>query len=174
MSLHDDLLEQSKHLLGREPRRPKQASLRRAISSAYYSLFHLLTYEACKVFVDDDTTIKMLVRSYDHGKMSKVSRSFAKGDLPGKLRPLKGSLFGSARQPTVDRLKSIAQAFVDLQDARHLADYDLTIRFARPEAKALVDLADSAFSDWNLIRKDDLARIYLSCFLVFDDRNKER
>lgn len=38
----DGLLEQAEHLLDVDPRKPKQASLRRAMSAAYYSLFHLL------------------------------------------------------------------------------------------------------------------------------------
>ena len=42
MSLATDLLEQADHLARRERKRPKQASLRRAVSAAYYGLFHLL------------------------------------------------------------------------------------------------------------------------------------
>ena len=41
MSFPNDLLEQARHLANREPKRPKQASLRRAVSTAYYALFHL-------------------------------------------------------------------------------------------------------------------------------------
>lgn len=41
MAFPDDLLEQAVHLARREPGRPRQASLRRAISTAYYALFHL-------------------------------------------------------------------------------------------------------------------------------------
>ena len=41
-----DLLEQAKHLANREKKRPRQASLRRAVSTAYYALFHLLIHEA--------------------------------------------------------------------------------------------------------------------------------
>ena len=43
MSLHGDRLAQARHLVTKEPQRPKQASLRRAVSSAYYAQFHLLT-----------------------------------------------------------------------------------------------------------------------------------
>ena len=46
MSFPDDLLEQAYHLANREPESPKQASLRRAISTAYYALFHMLVDEA--------------------------------------------------------------------------------------------------------------------------------
>jgi uncharacterized protein (UPF0332 family) len=41
-----DLLEQAKHLANREKKRPRQASLRRAVSTVYYALFHLLVHEA--------------------------------------------------------------------------------------------------------------------------------
>jgi hypothetical protein len=43
MSLHADLLEQAGNLARLDPTRPKQVNLRRAVSSAYYALFHLLT-----------------------------------------------------------------------------------------------------------------------------------
>jgi len=41
MAFPNDLLEQAKHLAIREKKRPRQASLRRAVSTAYYALFHL-------------------------------------------------------------------------------------------------------------------------------------
>ena len=50
MSLHADLLEQAEQLAQLDPRRPKQANLRRAVSSAYYALFHLLTWEASALY----------------------------------------------------------------------------------------------------------------------------
>jgi len=46
MPFADDLLEQAHHLATREAGEPKQASLRRAVSTAYYALFHLLIDEA--------------------------------------------------------------------------------------------------------------------------------
>jgi uncharacterized protein (UPF0332 family) len=174
MSLHTDLLAQSKHLLSREPRRPRQASLRRAVSAAYYSLFHLLIYEASRVFVKDSDTIGMLSRSYNHGEMLKVSKMFAKGNVPKKLHPLYATFNNATRKPIFDRIMSIAQAFVDLQEARHKADYDLRKSYTRQEAEQLVKLAEQAFLDWREVRSDDLARIYVSCFLVADAWDKDR
>ena len=46
MNLAEDLLEQANHLARREKGKPKQASLRRAVSTAYYAAFHLLVAEA--------------------------------------------------------------------------------------------------------------------------------
>ncbi len=46
MAYHDDLLRQALQLVHKEPRNPRQASLRRAVSTAYYALFYLLISEA--------------------------------------------------------------------------------------------------------------------------------
>lgn len=48
MTLAKDFLSQARMLAHREPRRPKQASLRRAASAAYYALFHLLVDAASR------------------------------------------------------------------------------------------------------------------------------
>lgn len=48
VALANDLLEQAYHLARKEPKRPRQASLRRAISTSYYALFHLLISEATR------------------------------------------------------------------------------------------------------------------------------
>jgi uncharacterized protein (UPF0332 family) len=47
MALADELIDQAYHLLSLDhPKPPKQVNLRRAVSAAYYSLFHLLIDEA--------------------------------------------------------------------------------------------------------------------------------
>ena len=96
------------------------------------------------------------------------------GNLPKKLASLKGRFAGPQPDSIVTGLKSVTNAFVKLQEARHDADYDLAKRYDRQEAERFVDLAELAFSEWKRIRRDDLARIYLSCFLVYEDWNKER
>jgi len=148
--------------------------LRRAVSAAYYALFHLLIYEASRVFVKDGDTIGMIARSYGHGDMLKISQNFARGDLPKKLRPLLATLNSAERKPIFDRLKSIAQTFVDLQEARHDADYNLRKSFTRNEAETFIELAERAFIDWQMIRNDDLSRIYLACFLINSAWDKDR
>jgi len=46
MPFADDLLKQAYHLASKERKNPKQASLRRAVSTAYHALVHLLIDEA--------------------------------------------------------------------------------------------------------------------------------
>jgi uncharacterized protein (UPF0332 family) len=173
-SLPAELLRLSRRLLGRQASKPDQASFRRAISTAYYALFHLLTLEGGRIFVKQASTVELIVRAYDHGKMAKISGHFAIGNLPKKLASLKGRFASPEPDSIVTGLKSVTNAFVKLQEARHDADYDLAKRYDRQEAERFVDLAEFAFSEWKRIRRDDLARIYLSCFLVYEDWNKER
>ena len=71
MPFPNDLLEQARHLANREPKRPKQASLRRAVSAAYYTLFHLLCIETARNWkrpAERGTLARML----EHLPMSRV------------------------------------------------------------------------------------------------------
>ena len=47
--MHKDLLDQAVSLAKLDAKKPKQANLRRAVSSTYYALFHLLVDEACRI-----------------------------------------------------------------------------------------------------------------------------
>lgn len=49
MSLYEDLFSQSEQLARLDPKKPKQANLRRAVSAAYYATFHFLVHEACSL-----------------------------------------------------------------------------------------------------------------------------
>jgi hypothetical protein len=72
MSFADDLLEQAYHLANREPE--NQANLRRAVSTAYYALFHLLIDEAVGNWgIARQRSI--LARTFEHGKMKSVCES---------------------------------------------------------------------------------------------------
>ena len=47
--MHEDLFSQAEKLAKLDVKKPKQANLRRAVSSAYYAVFHYLVHEACSV-----------------------------------------------------------------------------------------------------------------------------
>ena len=164
MSLHADLLRQARQLALKEPRRPSQASLRRAISASYYALFHLLVAEATKrMFSGRDRAALRggLGRAFVHGDMKRVAQQFSGGGVSPKLSP---GMSGQAVQP---ELAGIATTFVDLQQARHEADYDTTRRFTRQDAIDLVDRAEQAFRDWNTVRTSVQADVFLAGLLAF-------
>ncbi len=167
MSLHNDLLEQAIQLVEMDPRRPKQANLRRAISASYYALFHLLTSEASAVYISDFQMLARISRTYNHGEMKKVSSFFANNKLPKALQPPTGTY------PIDDKLRNVAQTFVDLQQARHEADYNLALTLSRKAARDLVQRTQRAFNSWELIRKSDGARLYLACFLLWKRWDEE-
>lgn len=148
MAFADDLLEQAEFLVDRDPINPKQASLRRAVSTAYYALFHLLIDEA----VGNWSVARhrgVLARTFDHGKMKSVCEalvtSFYKGGSP----------------PAGVQLKNVARTFGTLQQQRHIADYDNGFVWQRTDAVAQIDLASAAFADWRAIRGTDEAQDYL-------------
>jgi hypothetical protein len=94
MSLHDDLLEQAVHLAKIDARRPKQASLRRAVSASYYALFHLLTSEASALYATDFGLAARINRTHNHVEMKKASSLIANDKLPKGVQPPGGGYQG--------------------------------------------------------------------------------
>lgn len=164
MSLHVDLLRQARQLAVKEPRRPLQASLRRAISASYYALFHLLVDEATKRMLrghDRAALRRCLARAFGHAAMRQVAQQFSDDNVSRKLAL---GLNGQALQPELVR---VASALVEIQEARHQADYDLARRFTRREALDLVGQAELAFVDWNGVRGSIQADTFLTGLLAF-------
>lgn len=69
-----------------------------------------------------------------------------------------------------EKLRGVAQAVVDLQQARHRADYDIAEPFDASDALLLVEQAINAFHAWNEIKDAEIAQDYLYS-LLFKDRN---
>lgn len=155
MSLSTDLLAQAKYILDIEPKRPKQASLRRAVSTAYYSFFHLLVQDGALLMFGGGNAIELrhvVRRAYEHGTMKKAAKGFASGQL--------AAAWNSVLPNPSAELTMVANAFVDLQEARHQADYDPTYKLKRSEARDLVERAESAIEAWKKVRKDNNGKAY--------------
>ena len=143
----DDLLDTASDLVRRETGRPRQASLKRAVSSAYYGLFHALAHECVSQTVgwrfrspDFWSAVTPIYRALDHGTARTIFKRLA----------------SDAR--TSSDLRSMAQAFVDLQAERIRADYDPKPAFNRADAIQSVDRAKRAVA---LLRalSDDARRL---------------
>jgi hypothetical protein len=145
---HRQLIDQAQALARQEHGRPRQASLRRAVSAAYYALFHWLVDASSTYLVgrgrEQLRFRHALARTFSHSEMVQACRSFQAGfgGLPVHLQQL---LPGRAVHPGV---VDMASAFVDLQEARHGADYDMSKRLSRTDALTLVDLADRSITAW--------------------------
>ena len=165
MSLPKDLLDQADHLVKKEPKRPKQASLRRAVSAAYYALFHLLTEAAARRLIpgtggDREALRVILRRAFGHGEMAAISKSFRSGSPPARWQDVLG-----VTGLTAD-VRKVADAFVDLQEARHEADYDAGRAYTRQEARELVRRTEEAFKAWKRAWKTHAGDTYLVALLV--------
>ena len=95
--------------------------------------------------------------------MLKASRAFASGwgGLPAGIQ----TSIPEPRLPA--ELVGVAERFVQLQEARHEADYDLSQRFVKQEAVNFVQKADEAFDFWTRVRREPAARCYLLCLLMW-------
>lgn len=163
MSLHSELLKQAHFLARKEPKKPTQASLRRSVSASYYALFHLLVDEATRLMLAGNVRGPLrdsLARAFHHSAMKQTAVAFTRRSIPPRLAS------GPDRevpQPLID----VATAFVQLQEARHDADYHRALRFTRREALDLADLAEQAFRDWRQVRGSLQADTFLTGLLAF-------
>ena len=165
MTLPKDLLAQASLLAEKEPRRPKQASLCRAVSASYYALFHLLVDEATRRLLGGFARAALrscLARAFNHATMKTVAKQFAQGGVSPKLSP------GLNGEPIQDELVRVAGAFVDLQQHRHEADYDMRRRFTRLEALSITTDAERAFLDWRVVRGSPQADTFLVGLLAYE------
>ena len=175
MSLADDLLQQAKDLLGSSSGsdgrgRPKQANLRRAISTAYYSLFSLLVDAVATEAVGGGRKKKLLrgyvIRSVTHRSIVDICKKFS--DHDGKLNPgdkdkLKMLV---AVHGIPEDLAYVARTCQYLQGQRHEADYNLVRIFKKEEATSLIDKTAKAHKKWKAVKDHEATKVFLVALLV--------
>lgn len=166
MSIHRDLYQQARRLARLDPMRPRQANLRRAVSAAYYSLFHYLVDQAGRAAIGTQQAQspyrRVIARGFEHGGMKSACRSFAGGALPQAVA--RGLPAGFA---IPNGLQVVARTFVELQEQRHLADYDLSQSFSRAEVVAIVQQAEQARIQFEQLNDRTLKRFFLICLMAW-------
>ena len=93
--------------------------------------------------------------------MRQVAQQFSGYNVSSKLSP------GLSGQPVQPELVRVASALVELQGARHEADYDTARRFTRREVLDFVERAEQAFADWDRVRGSIQADTFLTGLLAF-------
>lgn len=149
-----ELLEQSLTLFAHSS---TQSELRRGVSTAYYSLFHLLGQDASDRWHGSLEDRLGIERAFNHNTMRAVSTAFRNGDWQ----------HWSGHKPEVPaEIKQVAGTFVDLQLQRHSADYDNYRQWANEGAANAYFLASAAFEQWAKIREHPFAGTYLLAMLL--------
>jgi hypothetical protein len=145
---------------------PRQADLRRAISTAYYGIFHAIATEAADQFVGrtqrDTPRYQLVYRSVEHGRLRGTCDDIAKPTPPAKYtKYLPQAGLGAD-------LIAVAAAISELQERRHSADYDPLFRAKTSDAALAVATARKAlvrFREANRVQR----RTFIS-LIVFPPR----
>jgi hypothetical protein len=136
-----------------------EADLRRAVSTAYYALFHLLIHESTARVVAIAGMRSRVARAFDHRDMRKVCQDYSStADPSGQANP--------------QEIQNIASAFVTLQQARHEADYNTAVVITYAEANTSVQLSELAFADWNGIVANPSVDVFLTDLLFQSIRKR--
>lgn len=157
MSLASDLLDQATALACLDPQKPKQASLRRAISAAYYSLFHRLVDDAACRICANPALQPYIARSFSHTALKDSANKLIAQAKPSQQAWPRALL----SMPMDAELINVCTTFVDLQALRHSADYDTAASFKRAEVIAAVSRAQAAHQDWAVARTTNNATVFL-------------
>ena len=113
------LLELARHIVEHRRRRPSQVSLRRALSTTYYALFHALAQNGADELVGKTASLRgseawqMAYRGIEHGRVKTVFRN---GSFMARFPPA---------------IREFGRFFVVMQADRQLADYHPHERFAK-------------------------------------------
>jgi uncharacterized protein (UPF0332 family) len=118
----DDLLALAERLAKAGPRKPRQADLRRAVSTAYYALFHAVAKNGA------DCTVGSVKKSRPEKAWAQAYRALDHGLAKTACEAARNLGFPQ-------EIKDCADAFVELQKQRHNADYDPVLRLTRAEAR---------------------------------------
>lgn len=106
------------------------------MSASYYALFQLLVDEATRLMLAGKARAPLhvsLARAFNYTAMKDGAAAFAENPIAPRFSAgLNGE---SVQDPLVD----VANAFIELHEARHDADYNRARRFARQETLDHVD-----------------------------------
>jgi uncharacterized protein (UPF0332 family) len=170
--VHEDLLSQAEDLAKLDAKKPKQANLRRAVSSAYYGVFHYLVHEACCIQMGAQHAQApfrhALARAFGHSVMKQACTSFGGGTLKDAvIKGLPRDAHGNYAIPQA--MKDMASTFVELQEKRHLADYDRTERFKRSDVLTLIKEAKNSVAKFSELPMSDEKRFFLACLWAWKE-----
>ncbi|MCY4520433.1 MAG: hypothetical protein OXC13_06600 [Caldilineaceae bacterium] len=121
----------------------EQAELRCAVRCAYYALFHMLSRQCADFFAGEDPSQRSRpawVQAY-------------RGLQHGTVRSRCGNSNFINRFPL--EIRFFAEKFVQLQKARHSADYDPEARFVLESVLTTIDDAASAMAAFMTVSEKD-------------------
>lgn len=133
---------------------PSQADMRRAVSTAYYALFHTLAASNAELIAGQPQSN---ISSY---AWERVYRRLDHGRAQNNLRGVLGQLSPSG--------ENFARTFIDLQSRRQEADYDPNALITRTRTLNIIARADTAIRNFAQLTQEE--RRLLAAQSMFDRR----
>lgn len=134
------LLHTAKLLAEIDPKRPSDANLRRAISTAYYAVFDALARACADTLIGRGRHPRpawiAVHRALDHGRARDALRKIGGPEHSGQA-------------------KRFASGFLLLQAERHRADYDPGLTVYRRDARALITEAETTLAALESLHADE-------------------
>ena len=147
-----DLIEAARDLTESGRGRPTQARLRRAVSTAYYAVFHCLAATVADLFIGPrrSPAWHRAYRALEHGRARSACQERTMREFPAEVR-------------------DFAEAFVALQRARQEADYALdTDDYQQSDVLAYIASAELAIGQFE--EADVEARRGFAAHVLFRQR----
>ena len=167
MSRADDLLQLAEDLSNLNAPNHRQVDLSRAVSSAYYALFHLLIAEATANW-NEESLRPILGRVFEHGKM----RSACEVKVSELNAYFEGKPPHSREQVVFIHLHWVANTFIESQQQRNDADYNIAKEWTDTEVATLIASVAQAFKCWRIIRREVAAQSLLVSLLGGKERKE--
>ena len=133
--------------------RPRQADLRRAVSNAYYAMFHTLA-RSCA-----DSIAGATPATRDQAAWERTYRALEHGYAKNQC------LNRSAMEDFPEDVRYFGEMFVTMQGQRHLADYHPTANFTRSEVVGRIDEVEDAITRFRSLPMSDLRRFAIYVLL---------
>ncbi len=138
----EHFLTQAERLIVPVAGRPRQVDLRRAISNAYYCVFHAILTAAADYFVgsskQNTRQYSLVYRSVDHGSLRSLCTELKSQKLTQKIAfhaPVGGFDLDT---------QTLAKFVLELQEKRVAADYDPRTQIKTLDARLAVEAARAA------------------------------
>lgn len=160
----DWLIRQARELADPGHRgQPRNADLRRAVSAAYYALFHHIALEMCRQILPNGTERDHLAmtRRVQHAAVKQVCNWVGGGSKPPE--PLADSVDAVK---AVSALVDVAVTFPALIEARERADYDHLARLTKVDTLSNVQLAEESIKKLDSVKGCREREIFLACIAL--------
>jgi uncharacterized protein (UPF0332 family) len=167
MGRAEDLLQLAQELVSFHAPNPRPVDLSRAVSTAYYALFHLLISEATSNW-SESSLRDALGRVFEHHKM----KSACETRVSELTSYFDGNPPPSREQVVSIHLHWVANTFVQSQQQRNDADYNTSKEWTDTEVLTQIDSVTQAFKSWRIIRGELAAQTLLVSLLGGKERRE--